>query len=254
MRKIIVILLTLTMLLGFSAVAAQANEPAHIYIMVDANVLGNGLWWAPQRVAFTPGENALEITMRELGASALVTGEFLFGISIDGEVLQAGDYAAFSGWMLTINNEMTMLGAANEFPQAGDVIRWEFSLDFGVDIGFEGWDGAPPAIDRADMSELIRAASMACSVWLANDALPVLNNLTATQEEVDAAIASFHDYQLGCACHWGPLVPPWIAAILRAWNWIVSAWNALVAWIVGLLLWPPRLCFPAFVPWGSWLC
>ncbi|MCL2530545.1 MAG: DUF4430 domain-containing protein [Oscillospiraceae bacterium] len=194
MRKIISIVLTLCLLLGlaFAVQATPESTTSYVYFMVDANVLDNAtFFWTPRAVEFEVGENVLEITMRELGVSALVTGEFLFGISIDGETLQASDHAEWSGWMLTINNEMTMLGAAAEFPQPGDVIRWEFSLDFGVDIGFEGWDGTPPAFERADKSTLIHNAVIArCDVIFHDDILPVLGNLTATQAQVNAAASA----------------------------------------------------------------
>ncbi|MCL2446060.1 MAG: DUF4430 domain-containing protein [Oscillospiraceae bacterium] len=201
MRKIIEFVLTLTMLLGFG-LAVQAlpePQPDNIYIMVDANVLdGYGIFYLPVSVPFSDDESVLDITARWFGQHVTINGDFLTGFATPAAELAASDYAPFSGWMLTINNEMTMLGAAAEFPQHGDVIRWEFSLDFGVDIGFEGWDGTPPAFDRADKSELIRAYTAICpicaGVWRAHDAM---NNLTATQEQVDEAIIGL----LLCFCN-----------------------------------------------------
>ncbi|MCL2195637.1 MAG: DUF4430 domain-containing protein [Oscillospiraceae bacterium] len=193
MRKIIAIVLTLCLLLGLGfAVQATDHYPMHVYIMVDANVLDEGILYVPMAQFFSYGDSVLDITARWINAT--IAGDFLVGIGD----LQAGDHAAFSGWMLTINNEMSMLGAAAEFPQPGDVIRWEFSLDFGVDIGFEGWDGTPPAFARADKSELIRAASQdnTCPA-VRDDALAVLSNLTATQAQVDDVVECF---SIGCVC------------------------------------------------------
>ena len=198
MRKIIAIILTLTLLLGFGAITVQALpvDDVHpgIYLMIDANILDDyGLQVPPMFVPMLDDESVLDLTRRVFGPQVVLAGDFLMGFAWEcGTSLMASDYAEWSGWLLTINNEMTMLGAAAEFPQPGDVIRWEFSLDFGVDIGFEGWDGTPPAITRADKSALIRAVVQGseCPAAPAFDFLAVLSNLTVVQPEVDAMVAS----------------------------------------------------------------
>lgn len=230
-----------------------AESAGYVAMMVDANVLGAGVLYGPVRVRFYEGESAMDITARFLGNNAEILtsewGDFLNGIRLPhnfrvnvpqvvvdeigdlhsgatrrGRLLQASDFAETSGWMLTVNDEMSMLGASGEFPQNGDVIRWEFSLNFGNDLGFEDWEGNPGLIERVDRSELIAAVMRPCNPSRANItwSMTTLGNLLATQDEIDDVALTL----MMCVspAFWWSNLPAWLQWILRyilfGWIWM----------------------------------
>jgi len=219
MRKIISIVLTLTLLLSFG-LAAQAvdaaPEPAgYVYIMVDANVLDAGVFYGPARVYFYEDESAMDVTARFLGdnvigadigfvsgivlprnitvnvpepiATALAEVDPSFpaaGSTQAGQTLGNGHFAAWAGWTYNVNNEQPDFLAGAVALAQGDVIRWEFTLRAGVCIGFDDdWDNTPAFIDRADRGKLIAAVANTDAAHP-----PELSNLLATQAEIDEAV------------------------------------------------------------------
>ena len=221
MRKILSIVLSLCLLLGFGALAVQAQtnpEPAgYVYIMVDANVLGAGVLYGPARVYFYEGESAMDATVRFLGdnvigadmgfvsgivlprnitvnvpapiAEALAAVDATFpaaGPTQAGQTLGSGHVAAWAGWTYNVNNEQPDFFAGAAALEQGDVIRWEFTLRAGVCIGFDDtWDGTPAFVPRVDRSELIAAVAGTDAAHPAE-----LSNILATQAEVDEALAA----------------------------------------------------------------
>ncbi|SOC36302.1 DUF4430 domain-containing protein [Ureibacillus acetophenoni] len=73
-----------------------------------------------KEVPFTEGENALEVTVREL--NAVEEGGFV--TSING--VEAGEETK-TYWALSVNGEMSMVGAAEVILKDGDKITWELS-------------------------------------------------------------------------------------------------------------------------------
>ncbi len=71
-------------------------------------------------VAFTEGETALDVTVREL--NAVEEGGFV--TTING--VEAGE-ATKTFWALSVNGEMSMVGAAEVILKDGDKITWELS-------------------------------------------------------------------------------------------------------------------------------
>lgn len=119
------------------------------------------------------------------------------------EYLGEFDYDSMSGWMITVNDFMINVGCAgwyfeNEEQKAlcpsdlGNtyVVRWQFTLHgYGADLGVDtGW-GMPSFFDGAKKAELYAAYANCSDAAKKAQVMPVMENLTATQDEVDAAVA-----------------------------------------------------------------
>ena len=119
------------------------------------------------------------------------------------EYLGEFDYDSTSGWMITVNDLMINVGCAgwyfeNEEQKAlcpsdlGNtyVVRWQFTLHgYGADLGVDtGW-GMPSFFEGAKKAELYAAYANCSDAAKKAQVMPVMENLTATQDEVDAAVA-----------------------------------------------------------------
>ncbi len=119
------------------------------------------------------------------------------------EYLGEFDYDSTSGWMITVNDFMINVGCAgwyfeNEEQKAlcpsdlGNtyVVRWQFTLHgYGADLGADtGW-GMPSFFEGAKKAELYAAYANCSDAAKKAQVMPVMENLTATQDEVDAAVA-----------------------------------------------------------------
>lgn len=119
------------------------------------------------------------------------------------EYLGEFDYDSTSGWMITVNDFMINVGCAgwyfeNEEQKAlcpsdlGNtyVVRWQFTLHgYGADLGVgTGW-GMPAYFEGAKKAELYAAYANCSDAAKKAQVMPVMENLTATQDEVDAAVA-----------------------------------------------------------------
>ena len=119
------------------------------------------------------------------------------------EYLGEFDYDSTSGWMITVNDFMINVGCAgwyfeNEEQKAlcpsdlGNtyVVRWQFTLHgYGADLGVDtGW-GMPSFFEGAKKAELYAAYANCSDAAKKAQVMPVMEKLTATQDEVDAAVA-----------------------------------------------------------------
>ncbi len=121
----------------------------------------------------------------------------------DDEYLGEFDYNFMSGWMITVNDFMINQGSAafNLVENAGVdtcqdyddtyVIRWHYTLcGYGADLGFStGW-GNDAYYEHANKDMLYAAYANSTDTAAKANALAVMENMTATQNEVDAATAS----------------------------------------------------------------
>jgi hypothetical protein len=104
-----------------------------------------------------------------------------------GGSLGNNDYFTFSGFMFTVNHIMPMVGAGEVPLNDGDVIRWQFSLLMGDDLGF-GW--GEPLYTHADKTNLIRGLfTPGITAAAEQAALGVIIDPLATSTEVSAALA-----------------------------------------------------------------
>ena len=116
------------------------------------------------------------------------------------------DYNQMSGWMITVNDLLIPVGASSWILNQNDtgynnygsdyVVRWQFTLnDYGADLGLQGFAGVP-YYDHANKDLLYKKYAELSADGIFNNntelkkqALSVMENLTATQEEVDTVFA-----------------------------------------------------------------
>ena len=127
----------------------------------------------------------------------------------DDENLGEFDYSSMAGWMLCVDNHFIQVGCASYNAaeaqaegasfKSGSVIRWQFTLyGYGADIG-STFMGGPAYFEAANKDALYRkyAELSAKGFFDTNaqaktDALAVMENLTATQEEADSALKALN--------------------------------------------------------------
>jgi hypothetical protein len=96
------------------------------------------------------------------------------------------DFTWGAGWMYFVNNVAPNVGFCDYVPQDGDVMRIQFTLAYGADIGstmvgdlwFE-------SVDRDELTQLIADAIEAGVDY--SEALEVVSTFGVTQDELDAA-------------------------------------------------------------------
>ena len=113
------------------------------------------------------------------------------------------DYSYMSGWMVTVNDFMIDVGCASwlltdkgnaqKCQNYGNtyVVRWQFTLwGYGADLGVDtGW-GMPSYFKGANRGLLYTQYALSTDAKAKAAALSVMENLTATQDEVDTALAT----------------------------------------------------------------
>ncbi|MCL2300125.1 MAG: hypothetical protein FWC27_08290 [Firmicutes bacterium] len=230
---------------GVSANALAVVPAGYVTISVDANVLGTGagVLYGPALVPFYAGESLMNITDRFLAdncdGSVTAYGFFLNGVKLPrnitvavpsvisdavpdftaagghtqaGEFLASGDFAGWAGWMYTLGNETLYDGADAVAAADGAVLRWQYSLAVGNDLGFEDWMGSPGLIPLTDRDALAVAAAqvnsapnkaqlLADAPTLAayNTAMGILSDLLAAQTDIDTAAAALNAAALAAA-------------------------------------------------------
>ncbi|KAF1301829.1 hypothetical protein BAU16_08045 [Enterococcus sp. JM9B] len=109
-------------------------------------------------------------------------------------------YTATSGWMYSINNQLSGRGMSDTYPQNGDVFRVQFSLiGYGTDLGaaYAETDYLPIA-DKTALTKKIAQINQNKNAWLNQgssyqeayqNAFEKLTGLTVSQTEVNQALA-----------------------------------------------------------------
>ncbi|WP_036186229.1 DUF4430 domain-containing protein [Ureibacillus manganicus] len=131
LQRISLLMLVVIALFGCSSNGAQeevkpaeqtTNETTESNVeqlSVELEVINDGKSDVKE-AAFTEGENALEVTVREL--NAIEEGGFV--TTING--VEAGEETK-TYWALSVNGEMSMVGAAEVILKDGDKITWELT-------------------------------------------------------------------------------------------------------------------------------
>lgn len=123
----------------------------------------------------------------------------------DDEYLGEFDYDSMAGWMITCNHNMISAGAADWILKervaggAGENygntynVRWQFTVHgYGADLGHStGW-GNSAMFEAANKDRLYAAYATSTDEAAKAAALPVMENLTASQQDVDAATAKLN--------------------------------------------------------------
>ncbi len=120
------------------------------------------------QVPYRQGENIAQVTQRLLERLGIgmrytgsLTGNFYLGAITDFEVSNTpyasmGEFDAGvgSGWMITQNDTFIGKGASEFLVENGDVIRWQYTCQYGADIGDHGWqDQSKPAPKPEDQNK-----------------------------------------------------------------------------------------------------
>ena len=114
------------------------------------------------------------------------------GYYIDEFVSEEGTLCEFdvtwgSGWMYTVNGSFPNIPFCDYVPQDGDVMRVQFTLAYGADIGDWGIMGDPmfEVVDKEPLTKLIaEALELGIDV---SEAVEVISTFGVTQEEIDGA-------------------------------------------------------------------
>lgn len=133
-----------------------------------------------------------------------------------GDMLAAGNYTYYSGWMIAENDELTPVGASEVIVSEGSVYRWMYSIyGYGMDIGMsDGWGMFPPfdnpamGVQRSDaytvIAEILSDADLIQMLMDDEDLLDLYYDLYyavvyqgSTQEEIDAALEALIEALLG---------------------------------------------------------
>ena len=114
------------------------------------------------------------------------------GYYVDPYVYDEGTLCEFdvtwgSGWMYMMNNSFPNVPFCDYVPQDGDVMRVQFTLAYGSDLGDWGIMGEPffEEVDRDELTALIADAIEAGVDY--TEAFEVVSTFGVTQDELDAA-------------------------------------------------------------------
>ena len=126
------------------------------------------------------------VVPEELRAKLEESGYFIDEIYEEG-TLGEFDITYGSGWMYAVNNVFPNVGFCDHIPQDGDVIRVQFTLAYGSDIGDGGFFGDPyfETVNRDNLTVLIGKA-LEAGVDI-TDALEVISTFGVTQSNLDTA-------------------------------------------------------------------
>ena len=197
-RRGFAFLMALLIALPLAPSAVFANEPGGageitVYIDFEGYNLGQGFYIEPTALTLPAGSTEADATSAALGMTGhdskglpgYLSGVKGFGsgdpVSIPAYItentglttaaanatgraapdwLSEMDYSGMSGWMNTVNGELSAFGPGSVALSAGDVIRWQFSVSgYGADLGVDnsGMGGDANFYTQADKTALIRA-------------------------------------------------------------------------------------------------
>ena len=114
------------------------------------------------------------------------------GFYVEESVYDEGTLCEFditfgSGWMYMINGVLPNVGFCDYIPQDGDVMRIQFTLAYGNDIGEEGFFGKP-YFDKIDKEEFTKLIALAIEKGInVDEEITLISTFGITQEEVDSA-------------------------------------------------------------------
>lgn len=125
-----------------------------------------------------------------------------------GDWLGEFDYHSMSGWMYCVNGKFPNVGAAAWPMKDGEVMRWQFTIyGYGADLGADNKEWGTPDITNVGNKDKLTwevakynaahdKASLIQNESYVN-ALAVLQDLEAPQEQIDAALTALREDGLG---------------------------------------------------------
>lgn len=235
-KKIVSLALSLLMLLGGCAIASaqepEAADPA-MAVAVEAFSIGNGYAAAPTQITLKQGENGAQVLDRVLRENGLahnyggsLTDQYYLksigfentdkipqcvldqiGDYIDegsGSTLGEQDYTALSGWLFTVNGAPLQVSLNDYYPQQGDVLRVQYSLWYGAEIGLanamemDKWMGISdfyPVAQKDDLTMQLAVANSSSGALddgkikaAYDEAMTAVQTLDISQQDADKAL------------------------------------------------------------------
>lgn len=142
----------------------QASQQDEAFLSVEAFSIGNGYVLEPEEIVINTGDTAAQAFDKALADKGITyeaygntkSGFYLKSINVAnsdkipdvlrtalGNNITSGtagslgekDYTSFAGWMYTVNGNSPSVGMSDYILKAGDVLRVQFSLYWGADIG-----------------------------------------------------------------------------------------------------------------------
>ena len=229
--------------------AEEGEVVGQAVFALEAFTLGEGYIIEPTLVDIHEGENAAQMLSGFLKANGLdltytgslesgfymsaVIGDKIAEIPTDGGNIPAAllekldengftvnerstpnrlgefDYTTGSGWMYCLNNVFPNVGYADSYLSEGDVVRSQFTLAYGSDmgggyaVGDSGYKGYFPVANKDDLTyrvaeinaEIKKDADYLKKNGLQtayDDAMTALEDLLSSQADVDAALAALN--------------------------------------------------------------
>lgn len=112
------------------------------------------------------------------------------------------DYYNQSGWIYWVNHIHATVGADQWLMKDGDVMRWQFTVvALGGDLGDTGFDSLIDSANKDALTEKIAEINKDKNAYINGDAtkqryydnaMKILSTMTATQEQVDMALANLN--------------------------------------------------------------
>ena len=145
--------------------------------------------------------NAVMLAMDETDISA-ADAELASGRN-DADWLGEFDYFTNSGWMIIVNNEFISTSAGVHYLKDGDVVRWQYTIvGLGADLGDDTWSNSyVDAANKDALTEKMAEILKDKDAYINGDetkqryfdnAMFILTTMTATQEQVDMALANLN--------------------------------------------------------------
>lgn len=111
-----------------------------VTLSVEKRTVGLGDTIVPTEVVLQDGDTAFTLMKRVADQKGLPvsysgSGAGLYVQAIDG--LSEFDHGPQSGWMYSVNGTFPEYSAGNYTLEDGDVLRWQYTKDFGLDLGEE---------------------------------------------------------------------------------------------------------------------
>ena len=165
----------------------------------------------PESGFYLASVTGLDLTGNRISESLLkimeAKGQTVFSVSkdYDGSVpvrLGEFDYAQGSGWMYSVNGSFPNYGFSDYYPQNGDVVRVQFTLCLGSDIGGGSalGGGGSNFLDFADYADIMaELAAIAANDYYGKgdavyrEAIEVISVWNATQEQLDGQLARLRE-------------------------------------------------------------
>ncbi|MDR0654132.1 MAG: DUF4430 domain-containing protein [Synergistaceae bacterium] len=203
MKKISRLIICSLMALALAAVPAFA---ARVAVTVEKLPLGEGFIVAPELVEISEGDDGESVLIDLLVSRNIyfqsytdpALGFYLSAIRdpSNGKLLGMSFENTAAGWMYTVNNVFPNKSAGLYELSDGDVMRWQYTEDWGADIGGNVeilGTGSLPDKDALiwKVAEMNAAGNNSGEAY--ENALSVLEALNATAEQIETALAALND-------------------------------------------------------------